>query len=60
LDRAQVRWDVVDLESLIASDHAARTIWELAGRFNLSRFEDGILSREGAAGRPCWPARWNV
>jgi transposase len=57
LDRAQTRWDVVDLEALIASDHPARTIWELAGRFDLSRFEEGILTREGAAGRPCWPAR---
>ena len=57
VERSQVRWDVVDLESLIASGHPARAIWELSGRSDLSRFEEGVRTREGAAGRPCWPAR---
>jgi hypothetical protein len=28
LDRRQLRWEVLDLEQLIAEDHAARLIWE--------------------------------
>ena len=57
LDRSQTRWAEFDLESLIDEQHPARTIWELSGQLNLKRFEEGIKTREGAAGRPCWPAR---
>jgi len=57
IDRSQMRWEVVDLESLIAEDHPARLIWELSGRFDLSRFEQAQKSQKGQAGRPCWPAR---
>jgi transposase len=57
LDRNQTRWAEFDLESLIDEQHPARTIWELSGQLNLKRFEEGIKTREGAAGRPCWPAR---
>ena len=57
LERRQMRWEAMDLESLIAADHPARTIWELSGRFDLSRFEKEQKTREGQAGRPCWSAR---
>jgi transposase len=57
LDRAQTRLAVLDLESLIEANHPARTIWELSGRFDLNQFEQQQRSREGEAGRPCWPAR---
>jgi transposase len=57
LDRSQMRWLPLDLESLIDEQHPARIIWELSGQFDLRRFEEGIKTREGAAGRPCWPAR---
>lgn len=57
LDRNQLRWEAFDLESLIAEDHAARVIWELSGRFDLRRFEQDCKTKEGEAGRPCWPAR---
>lgn len=57
LDRSQLRWEAFDLESLIPTDHPARTIWELAGSFDLHRFEQDQKSKEGEAGRPCWPAR---
>lgn len=57
LDRSQTQWVALDLESLIGEDHAARLIWELSGRFDLSRFEKDHKTREGEAGRPCWPAR---
>lgn len=47
----------MDIESLIGPEHAARVIWEVSGRMDLSRFEADVKVREGAAGRPCWPAR---
>ena len=57
LERSQTRWEAFDLESLIGVDHAARTIWELSSRLDLSGFESQVKTREGGAGRPCWPAR---
>ncbi len=50
LERGQMRWEAMDLESLIVADHPARTIWELCGRFDLSRFEKE-QTKEGEAGR---------
>jgi len=47
----------LDLESLIDGNHPARTIWTLSERFDLKRFEERVKTREGEAGRPCWPAR---
>jgi len=40
VDRSQTRWAEFDLESLIDEHHAARTTWELSGRFDLRRFEE--------------------
>jgi transposase len=57
LDRAQVRFAALDLESLIEADHPARLIWKLSGEFDLSQFEAKQKSREGEAGRPCWSAQ---
>lgn len=57
LDRKQLRWETLDVERLIAANHPARIIWELSGRLDLSRFEQEYKSKEGSAGRPCWPAR---
>ena len=45
------------MESLIAEDHPARSIWELSSKFDLSRFEETQKTLEGEAGRPCWPAQ---
>lgn len=45
------------MESLIEEDHAARTIWKLCGQLDLKRFETQTKTREGQAGRPCWPAQ---
>jgi len=55
LDRAQLGWAVLDIEQLIPADHPARTIWELTGKMDLSRFDDQSKSQEGRVGRPCWP-----
>lgn len=57
VDRSQVRWAEFDLEALIDEHHPARSIWQLSERFDLKRFEERIKTRQGEAGRPCWPAR---
>lgn len=56
VDRGQTRLAVVDLEGLIGLDHPARVIWKLCSRFDLKRFDQERKTREGEAGRPCWPA----
>ncbi len=57
IDRSQVRFAILDLEALIEADHPARTIWDLCGQLNLKTFEAESKTKEGRAGRPCWPAR---
>lgn len=41
----------VDVETLIESDHPARSIWDLVGRLNLDLFYGCIRSLEGGVGR---------
>jgi transposase len=41
----------MDVESLIEEDHSARSIWELVGRLELSRYYAEIGAVEGRAGR---------
>jgi transposase len=57
VERAQMGWVMQDWESLLAPDHAARAIWELAGRLDWSEFEESIGSREQTGGRPVWEPR---
>jgi transposase len=52
IDRQQMRMAMIDVEQLIAEDHAARAIWELTGKVDLGAFYEGVRSREGQAGRP--------
>ena len=51
-DRSQTRWDFIDLESLLPSDHRARVVWAYVERLDLSPLYDAIKSREGESGRP--------
>lgn len=51
-DRGQLRWDMVDLESQLASDHRARVVWAFVEGLDLSALYAGILAREGEPGRP--------
>jgi transposase len=51
-DRFQTRWDIVDLEALLPSDHRARIVWSFVQSQNLSPLYDAIKSREGEPGRP--------
>ena len=40
IDRKQSLLVPLDVEALVAPDHKVRAIWELAGKMNLSRFEE--------------------
>ena len=54
IDRAQMCWHAVDVERLIEADHAARAIWDLVGRLDLTAFLAPIGSVQGQAGRPAF------
>jgi transposase len=51
-DRVQTRWDFIDVEALVPSDHRARVVWEFVESLDLSPLYDAIKSREGEPGRP--------
>lgn len=51
-DRAQLRWDFVDLDSLLVADHRARMVWAFVEGLDLAPLYELIQSREGEAGRP--------
>jgi transposase len=51
-NRTQTRWDFVDLEALLPSDHRARIVMSFVESLDLSPLYDKIKSREGEAGRP--------
>jgi transposase len=51
-DRAQTRFDYLDLESLLAMDHRARVVMGFVETLDLSALYDAIGSRVGEAGRP--------
>ena len=52
VNRRQMILRAVDVEKLIEAEHAARAIWELVGRLDLSAFRAEIAVVEGEAGRP--------
>src|SRR6266446_1957078 len=51
-DRSQLRWDLIDIEGLLAGDHRARMVWAFVEGLNLEPLYELIESREGEAGRP--------
>ena len=51
-DRAQLRWDTIDLESQLALDHRARVVWAFVESLDLSELYARIQAREGEPGRP--------
>jgi transposase len=51
-DRAQLRWDMVDLDSQLPEDHRARTVWAFVESLDLGEFYDRIKARDEIAGRP--------
>ena len=56
-NRAQTELRVVDLESLLPPDHAARAVWEFVESLDLSPLYAKIQSVEGGAGRPALDPR---
>ena len=56
-DRRQITYARIDVERLVADDHAVRAIWELTGKLDLSGFAAGLRTRLGPAGRPAWDPR---
>jgi transposase len=57
VDRSQTMLANIYVEELIATDHKARAIWELAGRLDLDGFAEALKTQAGAAGRPAWDPR---
>ncbi len=51
VNRRQMVMRAIEVELLIEEDHSARSIWELVGRLDLSRYYAEIGSVEGRAGR---------
>lgn len=51
-DRVQTRWDMIDLEALLPSDHRARVVWQFVESLDLSLLYAAIRAREGEPGRP--------
>ncbi len=51
-DRVQTRWDMIDLEALLPSDHRARVVWQFVEGLDLLALYEAINSREGEPGRP--------
>ncbi len=51
-DRSQLRWDYIDLEALLPSDHRARVVWSFVESLDLAELYAAIKWREGEAGRP--------
>jgi transposase len=50
--RDQMELRSMDLDSLIAADHPARTVWAYVARLDLRVLEDPIKAREGRPGHP--------
>src|ERR1700728_2703392 len=57
IDRNQVVLEPLDVEQLIPVDHAARSVWEMLGRLDLSLFAGDVKAVEGHAGRSAWEPR---
>ncbi len=56
-DRAQLCWDMVDLDSQLPEDHRARLVWAFVEGLDLSEFYDRIKARDAVAGRPATDPR---
>jgi len=52
IDREQLSWRPMNVERLIAEDHAARAIWDFVGKLDLSGYTKHVRAVEGFAGRP--------
>src|ERR671924_1182314 len=51
-ERQQTRFDLVDLEGMLPSDHRARIVMSFVESLDLSALYEAIKAREGEPGRP--------
>ena len=51
-DRQQTRWDFIDLEALLPTEHRARIVMRFVEGLDLSALYEAIKAREGEPGRP--------
>jgi hypothetical protein len=54
VNRQQMSWRAVGVERLIGDYHAARPIWTLVGRLDLSAFYRAMESSADEGGRPAF------
>jgi len=54
VNRQQTIMASIYVEELIATDHKARAIWQLAGTMDLSCFGEALRTAAGCAGRAAW------
>lgn len=52
VNRSQRLMQVVDLDQLIPQNHAARSLWNVVEKLDLTRFYEGIRARGSNPGRP--------
>jgi transposase len=57
INREQSMLAHIYIDELIGADHKARAIWDLAGRLDLSGFEEPLKTRQGGVGRAAWHPR---
>jgi transposase len=57
IDRSQTYWGAIDIEKLIEDDHAARGIWLMVNRLDLTGLYAKIKAVEGRAGQNTWDPR---
>lgn len=57
VNRAQLEWRPVDLDSLLPDDHRARIVWEYVTGLDLTPLYAGIQAVEGHAGAPATDPR---
>ena len=50
-DRSQLRWDMVDLEGLLAGGHRARAVRDFVEGLDFGQLYAAVKSREGGAPR---------
>lgn len=51
-NRSQIRWGRIDLDAQLPQDHAARAIWAVIERLDLSALYEQIAARDESAGAP--------
>ncbi len=57
VNRSQLTWAMMDVQTLIAQDHPARAIWSFVEQLNLEWFYRPIEAVAGVAGRTPWDPR---